>query len=90
MRPLLAPLLPSLVRLVLGTPRLKVVARRLLQAAPRLQARLQLMMARAAMAPQLAPRLAPLTAGRLSARACALHGQLTRVRTRATCRCDKR
>jgi hypothetical protein len=79
MRALVAPLLPLLVRLVLGNARLKGLARRVLKAAPRLHARLQSMMARAAMT----RRVAPQAAGPLSARARELHAQLARVRASA-------
>lgn len=71
-------LLPVLVRLVLGNPFLHRMARRVLHAAPFLQARVGAWMARAALAPRaLAP---PASAGQLSQRARQLHGQLIRAR----------
>lgn len=77
MRAVPAGALLALTRFVLGSARLKRIARRLLQAAPGLHARLQLMMHRAALPPPTAsPELET-----LSPRARQLHRQLTRVRT---------
>jgi hypothetical protein len=65
-------MLKTLVRLVLARPRLKRIARRVLRAAPGLQARLQWHLQRAPPRPAATQRLSP--------RARQLHGQLTRAR----------
>ncbi len=68
----------SLVRLVLGHARLKRLARRVLQLAPGLQARLQLWMHQTALPPR---KSTPQTGStQLSQRARQLHCQLRRVR----------
>lgn len=68
----------ALTRFVLGSVRLKRLARRMLQAAPGVHARLQLLMHRAALPPRtIAPGLAM-----LSPRARQLHCQIKRLRAR--------
>lgn len=77
MRTMSAGALLALTRFVLRSARLKRIARRVLQAAPVVHARLLLMMHRAALPPKsVSP--APAT---LSPRARQLYRQLTRVRT---------
>ena len=78
MRRMVAVALTALARQVLGNARLKRMARTLLQSSPRLHARLQLMMHRAALPPRALPRRTPLA--QLSPRARELHCQLTRAR----------
>ena len=74
MRALPAGALLALTRFVLGSARLKRIARRMLQAAPGVHARLQLLMHRAALPPRTtAPELM-----KLSSRARQLHRQLQR------------
>ena len=70
--------LAALARRVLGNARLKRMARKALQSAPRLHARLQLMMHRAVLPPRALPRRTPLA--QLSPRARELYCQLTRAR----------
>lgn len=71
--------LMALVRLVLASARMKRIARRLLQAAPGMQARLQLMMYQAAL-PRRAGA-ASVNGKQLSPRALQLHSQLMRARS---------
>lgn len=68
----------ALTRFVLGSARLKRIARRMLQSAPGAHARLQLMMHSAA----LPPKTTAPEPSKLSSRARQLQRQLKRLRTR--------